>query len=115
MGIFSKKSKAPEVRKCDVCDTPYMPGDGRAHEYSHIAKISPTEPSWLPGNLRKVAQGEYTFRCDRCNSFPSMKWPSEGGASAGMDLHLAVAHHAGILGSSGMSPGVVNFDMIPVI
>ena len=114
MGIFSKKPKAPVVRKCDVCDATYTPGEGSPHEYSHIARISFTEPSWLPENLRKVAQGEYTFRCDRCNSFPSIKWPSDGGAYAGLNLHLAAAHHAGTLASSGMSRGSVKFDMIPV-
>lgn len=113
MGIFNKKSAAPVVRKCDACGAAGVPGE-RPHEYSHIAAISLAEPSWLPENLRKVAQGEYTFRCDRCDSFPSIKWPSESGAFAGMNLHLAVAHRAGMLGSSGMSPGSVNFDMIRV-
>ena len=115
MGIFSKKSKIPEARKCAVCGAVYTPGEGLPHEFSHIAKISLTEPSWLPENLRAVAQGEYTFRCDRCNSFPSIKWPSLGGADAGMTIHLAAAHHAGSLGTSGMSMRQsVNFDMIRI-
>lgn len=115
MGIFSKKSKAPEASTCDVCGATSPPGERSAHERTHIAKISLIEPDWLPENLRAVAQGEYTFRCDRCNAFPSMKWPSEGAAESGLTLHLAVAHHAGMFASSGMSlRGDVKFEMIPV-
>jgi hypothetical protein len=113
MGIFGKKK--PQTRTCDVCDAPYTLGESPSHVYSHIVKISSTEPSWLPGNLRAVAHGEYTFRCDRCNSFPSIKWPSDAGAYAGMSLHLAAVHNAGMVaGSGGALRGSVNFDMIPV-
>jgi hypothetical protein len=112
MRIFGKRSA---MLNCNMCDVIYRPGDGRPHEYSHIAKISWTEPFWLPANLRAVGQGEYTFRCDRCNSFPTIKWPSDAGAYAGMSLHLATAHHAGMLAGSGSSSrGAVNFEMIRV-
>jgi hypothetical protein len=109
MGIFGKKRKA--ALNCDVCDAMYTPGVGQPHEYSHIAKISLAEPFWLPANLRAVAQGEYTFRCDRCNSFPSIKWPSDTGAYAGMSLHLATAHRTGMLAGSGTA---ASFEMIRV-
>lgn len=109
MGIFSKKPKAPEDQKCDVCGAVYVPGEGPPHLESHITQISLAEPPWLPENLRRAAQGEYTFRCDRCNSFPNIKWPTSGGAFAGMTIHLAAAHHVGPLGGSGMG---ANFGMI---
>lgn len=112
MRIFGKRSS---MRNCDMCDSIYTSGEGRPHEYSHIAKISLTEPFWLPANLRAVGQGEYTFRCDRCNSFPSIKWPSDTGAYAGMSLHLAAAHRTGTLPGSGPSSwGSVSFEMIRV-
>ena len=111
MAIFSKK---PKVRNCSVCDASYRPDQGPPHEYSHIAKISLTEPPWLPANFRAIAQGEYTFRCDRCNSFSSLKWPSEGGAYAGMSIHLGAAHRTGMFSGSGSFSSSVKFDMIPV-
>ena len=112
MSVFGKK---PKMRNCDVCDVLYVADDGPPHEYSHVTRISSTEPSWLPGELRDAGQGQYTFRCDRCNSFPSTKWPSEGAAYIGMNLHLSAAHNAGKLGGSGTGYGrPLNFDMIPV-
>jgi hypothetical protein len=113
MGIF--KSKKPKTVECDACGIVYAPGEGRPHVYTHIAKISQAEPSWLPAHLRAQAQGEYIFRCGRCDSFPSMKWPSEGGAYSGLMLHLGVAHHAGMFGDQGSSVSLrssVKFDMI---
>ena len=89
MGIFGKKTKKHEVPKCSMCGAARIPGE----RHSHIVKISLTEPPWLPERLRAQAQGEYTFRCDRCNSFPNIKWPIPGQADSGMELHLAAAHY----------------------
>ena len=115
VGIFSKKPKIPEAIHCDVCDAVYVPGENPPHLYSHIAEISLNEPAWLPRNLRVAAQGEFTFRCDKCNSFPSIKWPASGGAFAGMTLHLAAVHHSGMLGTPGaVHRGSVGFDMIRI-
>ncbi len=111
MSIFGKKQK---LRNCDVCDALYVADDGPPHEYSHVIRISSAEPLWLPQDDRQAAEGQYTFRCDRCNSFPSTKWPSEGGAYFGMNVHLAASHDTGKLGGSGRGYGKpVNFDMIP--
>ena len=107
MGIFSKK---PKVDKCGMCDA-VVPADERfSHQRSHIVMIGATEPSWLPERLRAVAQGQYTFRCDRCNSYPDIKWPSEGGAEAGMEIHLAGRHG---VGNSALG-GAVKFGMTPI-
>jgi hypothetical protein len=114
MGIFG--SKKPKIVECDACGVAYTLGEDRPHLYTHIAKISLAEPSWLPEDLRVAAQGEYTFRCGRCHAFPTMKWPGEGGAYAGLMLHLGVAHHRGMFGASGSSLDLrrsANFDMIP--
>jgi hypothetical protein len=115
MGIFSRSPKTPKTQHCDVCNAVYTPEEGRPHIFSHIAKISVMEPVWLPDTLRSEALGEYTFRCDRCNSFPAMHWPSEGGAFSGLNMHLAAAHNAGILNASvtGVRPSV-QFNMFPV-
>lgn len=111
MGIFSKK---PKDEECDICGA-VVPADEKfSHRGSHVMRIGPTEPSWLPEKLRAVAQGEYTFRCDRCNRYPDVKWPSEAGAEAGMDVHLAVAHRVGPLGNSGLSLGAAKFGMAPI-
>jgi len=114
MGIFGNKK--PKTVACDACDVVYTPDEGRPHEYTHIAKISQAEPAWLPEDRRAQAQGEYIFRCGRCNSFPTMKWPGEGGAYSGLMLHLGVAHHVGMFGASGSSMDMrrrVTFDMLP--
>lgn len=90
MGIFGKKSKT-EV--CDMCGKADVEGCGSSSK--HVEQITATEPSWLPANWRAQAPGEYTWMCVRCNSYPEMKWPSDGGASAGMLMHLGKAHHVG--------------------
>jgi hypothetical protein len=111
----SRKPNQPKSKECAACGASYTPGTGRGHEFEHIAEISETEPLWLPAHLRAVAQGEYTFQCGRCNSFPTMKWPTQGGAFSGMTMHLAVAHSTGMLASSGMGMrGSINFDMVPI-
>jgi hypothetical protein len=93
----------------------YTPGEGRAHEFTHIAKISSEEPYWLPETIRTRSLNQYVFRCGRCNSFPTMYWPSEGGAYSGMQMHLAVAHFTGTLATSGpMLHSSVKFDMVPI-
>jgi hypothetical protein len=77
---------------------------------NHVEQISGDQPMWLPDNLRAQAQGEFTWLCLRCNSYPAMKWPSDGGASAGLLLHLGSAHHVGTMKGMGSTP----FSMIPV-
>jgi hypothetical protein len=88
-------------KTCGVCGQTYTLTLGQPHERSHIVRISSTEPSWLPAHLRAVAAGEYTFKCDRCNSYPSSRWPSEGAAFAGMGYHLAAAHDTGPMSGLG--------------
>jgi hypothetical protein len=112
VAIFGKKTKKHEVRKCSMCGAAPIPGE----RHSHIVKISLTEPPWLPERLRAQAQGEYTFRCDRCNSFPGIKWPAPGGADSGMWIHLAAAHYAGMLAhmDTMVIRQMVNFDMIRI-
>lgn len=108
MGLFSKK---PKVEQCPMCDVELTPDDRWTHEETHIVQITADEPAWLPATLRDVAQGEFTFRCEQCNSYPSIKWPKPGGASAGMTLHLGHAHHRGSMAMAGVP---VEFDMIPI-
>ncbi len=112
MTIFGKKTKTHEVHKCSMCGAAPIPGE----RHSHIVKISLTEPPWLPERLRAQAQDEYTFRCERCNSFPSVKWPIPGGANTGMQFHLAAAHYAGAYASMDIMliRQKVNFDMIRI-
>ena len=111
MGLFGKKEK--EVR-CDVCNALELPSQ-RPHIHANVARIAETEPVWLPAALRAEAPGEYIFRCERCNSFPSMKWPSEGGAHSGMMLHLGAAHHVGMFASSSSMPrGFSQMQMIAI-
>jgi hypothetical protein len=114
MGLFGKKQ--PKPVGCDMCGHVYTPGEGegRPHIYTHIEKISLAGPTWLPPNLRTVAQGEYVFRCQRCNSFPSMKWPSEGGAFAAMNIHLGAKHNAGMFGNGRGFGMPQQFEMIPL-
>lgn len=98
-----------------MCGAAPIPGE----RHSHIVKISLTEPPWLPENFRAQAQGEYTFRCDRCNSFPNHKWPIYGQADTGMQFHLAAAHYVGMFASTDTMitrqiRQKVNFDMIRI-
>lgn len=110
MGLFGKKQK--EVR-CDLCNE-VVAGRG-SHNHAETARITETEPVWLPAALRAEAEGEYTFRCERCNSFPSMKWPANGGAYSGMMLHLGHAHGVGMFASSSSAPhGFDQMKMIPI-
>jgi hypothetical protein len=103
VGLFSKK---PKISVCEMCDKADLEGCGSVH--NHVEQISGNEPAWLPGNLRAQAQGEYTWLCVRCDSYPAMKWPSNGGAWAGMMLHLGSAHYVGQM--KGM--GRTDFSMI---
>lgn len=105
VGLFSKK---PKVAVCEMCGKADIEGCGSVH--NHVEQISSDQPAWLPGNLRAQAQGEYVWLCARCNSYPAMKWPSDGGAWAGMMLHLGSAHYVGEM--KGM--GRTNFSMISV-
>jgi hypothetical protein len=111
LGIFSKK---PKEEECDMCGALVLADEKFSHRGSHVMRIGLTEPLWLPENLRVVAQGEYTFRCDRCRCYPDIKWPSEAGAQSGMDVHLAVAHRVRPLGNSGRSLGAAKFGMAPI-
>lgn len=104
MGLFSKK---PKTAACDMCGKADTEGCGS--EYKHVEQINADQPAWLPENLRAQAQGEYTWLCVRCDSYPAMKWPGDGGAEAGMLLHLGSAHYVGRMKGAG-SP---NFTMIP--
>ena len=90
--------------------------DVHAHMASHIVEITASDPPWLPEPLRGVAQGEFTFLCPRCNAYPDIKWPSEGGAASGMQIHLAVAHTAGRFADMGgaLAGGPVRFGMVSV-
>lgn len=107
MGIFSRK---PKVSVCDMCGKADVEGCGSTS--NHVERILGDQPSWLPVELREQAQGEYTWMCTRCDSFPAMKWPSDGGASAGMDIHLGRAHHVGQFATMGGA--MPRVDMIPI-
>jgi len=106
VGIFSKKQK---IEVCDMCGKADIEGCGSVNK--HIEQISADQPSWLPADYRAQAPGEYTWLCVRCNAYPAMKWPGDGGAFAGMQLHLGKAHHVGMFASGGAP---ANFSMIPV-
>jgi hypothetical protein len=113
MGVFGRK--APKTVECDGCGLIYAPGEGRPHVDTHIVRIGQDEPSWLPEYLRAQAQGEYMFLCGRCNCFPTMKWPSQGGAYGGLMSHLAVVHHVGLLRDQANTVSVrgsIKFEMI---
>jgi hypothetical protein len=111
VGLFSKKQE--EVR-CGACNAMVLPSE-RPHIHADVTRITETEPSWLPAPLRAEAPGEYTFRCGWCNSFPSMKWPSQGGAHSGMMLHLGAAHQVGMFASrSSMPQGFSEMQMIAI-
>jgi hypothetical protein len=103
MGVFKKK---PQIVVCEMCGKEDVEGCGSVH--NHVEQISRDRPAWLPGNLRAQAPGEYTWLCVRCNSYPAMKWPGDGGAYSGMMIHLGSAHSIGFM--KGM--GRANFSMI---
>ena len=105
MGIFSKK---PKVDLCEMCGQSDAQGCGGTHQ--HVEQISAGQPAWLPADYRAQAPGEYTWLCVRCNAFPAMKWPSSGGAFAGMQLHLGKDHHVGMFALGGTPVG---FAMMP--
>jgi hypothetical protein len=90
VGLFSKKAK---IEVCDMCGRTADEGCGSVHK--HVAQIVGDEPAWLPPWYRTRGQGEFTWLCTRCNSFPAMKWPKDSGAWAGMMLHLGNAHYVG--------------------
>jgi len=96
MGLFSSK---PKVVVCEMCGKSDVEGCGSM--WNHVEQVSGDLPSWLPANLRAEAQGEYTWLCLHCGSYPAMKWPTDSGASAGMMLHLGSAHHVGNLKGAG--------------
>lgn len=104
MGLFGKKQK---IEVCEMCGKADVEGCGSAE--NHVERITPEQPAWLPANYRAQAPGEYTWLCVRCNAYPAMKWPSEGGAWSGMLMHLGKDHHVGMF---GMSPVSVNFSML---
>jgi hypothetical protein len=105
VGLFGKKQK---IAVCEMCGKADLEGCGSLQ--NHVERISSDHPAWLPTNRRAQAPGEYTWMCVRCNSYPSVKWPSDSGAWAGMLLHLGGAHYVGDM--KGM--GGANFSMIPL-
>lgn len=105
MGLFSRK---PKIAVCDMCGKADIEGCGSTHK--HVERISGDQPAWLPANLRAQAQGEYTWLCVRCDSYPAMKWPGDGGAEAGMMIHLGSKHSVGLMRGAGSA----NFTMIPL-
>ncbi|GAB3810410.1 hypothetical protein GCM10027605_48480 [Micromonospora zhanjiangensis] len=80
----------------------------------HVELVSGDRPVWLPENFRRQAQGEFTWLCPRCNSYPAMKWSKDHGAWAGLCIHLGKAHDAGRL--RGVAAGMAGsrFEMIPL-
>ena len=76
----------------------------------HVEEIRGDQPAWLPANLRAQAQGEFTWLCLRCDSYPAMKWPHNGGASAALLIHLGKAHQLGQFRTTGM--GMPSVQMI---
>lgn len=107
MGLFNRK---PKITVCDVCGKADVEGCGRA--MNHVEEIRNDQPAWLPANLRRQAQGEFTWLCLRCNSYPAMKWPHQGGAWAGLSIHLGKSHHVGEF--RNMAYGMASVEMIPV-
>jgi hypothetical protein len=104
MALFNKK---PKVVVCDMCGRSDVEGCGSASK--HVVQILGDDPAWLPPSLRSQAQGEYAWLCLHCNSYPALKWASEGAAHAGMLMHLGRAHHRGQMKVGGTPPP---FDMI---
>jgi len=107
VGLFSKK---PKISVCEMCGKANIEGCGSVA--NHVEEIRGDQPAWLPANLRAQAQGEFAWLCVRCNSYPAMKWPRDGGAYAGMMIHLGAAHHVGEFKGTGSSMRPVS--MIPV-
>jgi hypothetical protein len=105
VGYFSKK---PKVTVCDMCGKADVEGCGAAG--NHVEQITPSQPTWLPANLRSEAAGGYSWLCVRCNSYPEMAWPSDGGAWASMNIHLGKEHGVGQFSSMGAGMAV-NFTM----
>jgi hypothetical protein len=101
MGLFSR---TPKASICNMCSKSDLDGCGSAH--NHVAVIGPNEPAWLPPDLRAQAVGEHTYLCVRCDSYPAMKWPTQGGAWASMEIHLGAAHNVGqfVMNASRMNP-----------
>lgn len=107
MGIFKKK---PSISVCEMCGKADAEGCGSAMK--HIEQITADRPVWLPASLRAQAPGEYSWLCVRCNAYPAVKWPGEGGAWSGLVLHLGKDHHVGEFAEMG--GGLPAIDMIPV-
>jgi hypothetical protein len=103
MSLFKKKASIPV---CDVCGKAQDEGCGSAD--NHIVQITADQPAWLPANWRTQAVGQYTWLCSRCNSYPDQKWPSDGGASSALTLHLG-KHGVGMFAGRSMP---VNFNMV---
>lgn len=90
MALFGKKEK---IVVCDMCGKTGAEGCGSVQ--NHVVEITADEPAWLPPNYRAQAQGEFTWLCTLCDSFPEMKWPHTSGAWAGMMQHLGGTHRVG--------------------
>ena len=90
MGLFDRRRKSSA---CDMCAK--SEADGCRGLHDHVVEIQGDEPPWLPPGWRAQAQGEFTFLCLRCDSYPDQKWPHDGGASAAMMMHLGQAHNVG--------------------
>ena len=72
------------------------------------SRSAETSPPGFQAGWRSQAQGEFTFLCTRCNSFPDAKWPNHGGASAQL-IHLGAKHHVGLMkGSNNQDFGMVS-------
>lgn len=79
MGLFGKKFHA-----CPICGSPMESGVGptMSHcEASHVRQIPPGHGE---------ASGQYTWECV-CGP-AGMKWPTTGGAAAGLTLHMQRRH-----------------------
>jgi hypothetical protein len=107
VGLFKKK---PIISVCEMCGNADSEGCGSAK--NHIEQITAGQPLWLPASLRAQALGEYSWLCVRCNAYPAMKWPGDGGAWSGMALHLGKAHGVGQF--AGMGGGLPAVEMLPV-
>lgn len=107
MALFKRQ---PKIEVCDMCGKADIEGCGSAA--NHVVEIRGDQPSWLPPNLRAQAQGEFTYLCLLCNSFPAMKWPGDGGAWSGMQIHLGQKHGKGNF--AGAAHGMPKQEMIPV-
>jgi hypothetical protein len=106
VGLFGRGAKRPV---CEMCGLSEAEGCGSVHK--HVVQIREAEPSWLPSQYRAQAPGEYTWFCTRCSTFPAMKWPHDGGAWAGMMMHLGQAHYVGQLkGAPGQRIEMISVD-----